>query len=88
MSQIFIGGLSDEIRKSDLERKFKNCGRMKDVWIVRDFGFIQFEDPRDADDAIRDMDGEKICGRKIRVERSRGGMKGGGGGGGFGGGKY
>ena len=70
MSQIFIGGLSDEVRTSDLERKFKHCGRMKDVWIVRDFAFIQFEDPRDAQEAIEDMNGERICGRKIRVEMS------------------
>ena len=36
------------------------------------FAFIEFEDPRDADDAVRAMDGTTICGVRARVEHSSG----------------
>ncbi len=35
------------------------------------FAFIEFEDPRDADDAVRDMDGRTVCGVRIRVEMAK-----------------
>jgi len=62
----------------------------------RGFGFVTFEDDRDAKEAVRDMDGRKLDGRELRVEvarakpqqntYSRGSYRGGGGGGGGGGG--
>lgn len=56
--------------------------------------FVEFESPRDAEDAVRGLDGRTICGRRARVEVSSGksgrGFRGGpsrsGGGGGAGGG--
>ena len=35
------------------------------------FAFIEFEDPRDADDAVRDMDGRRVCGVRIRVQHAK-----------------
>ena len=35
------------------------------------FAFIEFEDPRDAEDAVRDMDGRYVCGVRIRVELAK-----------------
>ena len=35
------------------------------------FAFIEFEDPRDAEDAVRDMDGRYICGVRIRCELAK-----------------
>ena len=32
------------------------------------FAFVEFEDARDAEDAVRDLDGRMVCGVKIRVE--------------------
>ena len=36
------------------------------------FAFIEFEDPRDAEDAVKDMDGRSVCGVNIRVEMAKG----------------
>lgn len=36
------------------------------------FAFVEFEDSRDAEDAVRALDGTKISGSKIRVEMSSG----------------
>jgi arginine/serine-rich splicing factor 1/9 len=36
------------------------------------FAFVEFEDDRDAEDAVRDRDGYKFGGARLRVEMSRG----------------
>ncbi len=36
------------------------------------FAFIEFEDPRDAEDAVKDMDGRRVCGVTIKCELAKG----------------
>ena len=31
------------------------------------FAFVLMEDPRDAEDAARGLDGSRICGRRVKV---------------------
>jgi RNA recognition motif-containing protein len=53
----------------------------------RGFGFVSYEDPRDADDALVGMHGYSLQGREIRVDKTEARSsraRGGGGGGGFG----
>lgn len=35
------------------------------------FAFIEFEEPRDAEDAVRDMDGRRVCGVTIKCEMAK-----------------
>ena len=40
---------------------------LEKVWVARNppgFAFVEFKDPRDADDAIRDLDGKYVVGTK------------------------
>ena len=32
------------------------------------FAFVLMEDPRDAEDAARGLDGSRICGRRVKVQ--------------------
>ena len=46
--------------KGELEDAFSYYGRLRSVWVARNppgFAFIEFEDPRDAEDAVRGLDG-------------------------------
>ena len=35
------------------------------------YGFVEFEDRRDAQDAVKDLDGKDMNGGRIRVEHAR-----------------
>ena len=90
--RVYIGDLGTSGSKTELEREFERYGPLKSVWVARNppgFAFIEFEDIRDAEDAVRDMDGRNVCGVRIRVEfaknTSQPGFRRGGGGGGGGG---
>jgi hypothetical protein len=80
--------------QEDIEAAFGKFGSINSIWIARKppgFGFIEFADARDAEDACKDMDGQELdkervtnAGTKIKVQISNGGGRGGGGGGGGG----
>jgi len=94
--KVYVGELGNNGTRHELEEAFGYYGPLKNVWVARNppgFAFVMFEDPRDARDAVRALDGKIICGRRVRVElstgksRREGGPGGGGGYGGRGGGR-
>jgi arginine/serine-rich splicing factor 4/5/6 len=89
-AKVYLGNLSYDIRERDLEKFLKGYGRIRNISVKEGYGFAEFEDRRDAEDAVKDLDGKTIDGRRVRVEHTRdsrfdGGRSGGGGGGGGGG---
>lgn len=81
MSRVYVGNLSDGASKREIEREFESFGPLRDVWVARNppgFAFVVFEDKRDAEDAIKDLDGRTLGGSsRIRVEMARGPTRGG-----------
>ena len=83
--KVYVGDLGDSASKRDLEEAFGYYGPLTSVWIARNppgFAFVEFEDDRDAEDAVKGLDGRTVCGRRVRVELSTGRSRGGRGGGG------
>ncbi|XP_067937707.1 serine/arginine-rich splicing factor 7-like [Watersipora subatra] len=73
--KVYVGDLPRDASEKELEKEFGYYGRLRKVWVARNppgFAFVEFEDPRDADDAIRALDGQTLCGERIRVEPSSG----------------
>eukprot|EP00613_Pedinella_sp_CCMP2098_P043656 CAMPEP_0171788590 /NCGR_PEP_ID=MMETSP0991-20121206/64582_1 /TAXON_ID=483369 /ORGANISM="non described non described, Strain CCMP2098" /LENGTH=241 /DNA_ID=CAMNT_0012397753 /DNA_START=17 /DNA_END=742 /DNA_ORIENTATION=+ len=63
------------IDKEDLQDAFSRFGTVTDVWVARQppgFAFVTFEDSRDGEDAIKDMQNKEILGCPVRIEESRG----------------
>lgn len=74
-TKVYVGDLGNHARKNELEDSFGYYGPLRSVWIARNppgFAFVEFESARDAEDAVRGLDGRTICGRKARVEVSSG----------------
>ncbi|EJD73832.1 hypothetical protein LOAG_18772 [Loa loa] len=91
--KVYVGGLPQDATSQELEDAFNRFGRIRKVWVARrppGFAFVEFEDARDAEDAVKALDGTRICGVRARVEISHGRRRNGGygGGGGGGGGGY
>ncbi|CAG0912480.1 unnamed protein product [Notodromas monacha] len=84
-TKVYVGDLSPSTSKDEIESAFGYYGNLRNVWVARNppgFAFIEFDDLRDAEDAVRNLDGKRIGGRRVRVEistgkapRSRGGSR-------------
>ncbi|KAG1672875.1 RNA-binding protein 1 [Nymphon striatum] len=73
--KVYVGNLGNNAVKHEIEAAFSKYGPMKNVWVARNptgFAFVEFEDPRDAEDAVRAMDGTRVCGSRVRCEMSHG----------------
>ncbi|XP_019725213.1 serine/arginine-rich-splicing factor SR34-like isoform X1 [Hippocampus comes] len=79
--RIYVGNLPPDIRSKDVEDLFYKYGSIRDIDLKNrrggpPFAFVQFEDPRDADDAVYGRDGYDYDGYRLRVEFPRSGRGG------------
>ncbi|KFM74863.1 Serine/arginine-rich splicing factor 7, partial [Stegodyphus mimosarum] len=73
--KVYVGDLGNSGTKHEIEDVFSYYGPLRNVWVARNppgFAFVEFEDSRDARDAVRALDGKLLCGRRVRVELSTG----------------
>ncbi|CAH4035119.1 RNA-binding protein 1 isoform X3 [Pieris rapae] len=73
--KVYVGNLGTNASKYEIEKIFSKYGSIRNVWVARNppgFAFVEFEDPRDAEDSVRGLDGTRCCGTRIRVEMSNG----------------
>eukprot|EP00514_Thraustochytrium_sp_LLF1b_P013359 CAMPEP_0184543410 /NCGR_PEP_ID=MMETSP0199_2-20130426/2916_1 /TAXON_ID=1112570 /ORGANISM="Thraustochytrium sp., Strain LLF1b" /LENGTH=274 /DNA_ID=CAMNT_0026937443 /DNA_START=92 /DNA_END=916 /DNA_ORIENTATION=- len=79
--KIYVGNLPYDTNERDLDDAFYRYGKIMSVWVARSppgYGFVEFDHPLDAEDAVRDMDQRNFRGRRICVEiAKRGGRDGG-----------
>jgi len=73
---LFVGHLSRETTNRDLEQKFKEYGAITRCDLKQGYGFIEYQDSRDAEDAIKGAHNASFLGNKIVVEWAKGGSKG------------
>ncbi|KAK8457960.1 hypothetical protein SEVIR_3G277600v4 [Setaria viridis] len=75
---IYVGNLPGDIREREVEDLFYKYGRIVEIDLKipprpPGFAFVEFEDPRDAEDAIYGRDGYNFDGHRLRVELAHGG---------------
>jgi len=73
--KVYVGNLGSNAARGEIEEAFSKYGTLRNVWVARNppgFAFVEFEDPRDAEDAVRALDGVRLCGARVKVEMSTG----------------
>ncbi|KAL9246476.1 hypothetical protein vseg_020006 [Gypsophila vaccaria] len=61
MARVYVGNLDPRVSERELEDEFRLFGVLRSVWVARrppGYAFIEFDDKRDAMDAIRALDGK------------------------------
>jgi RNA recognition motif-containing protein len=78
--KIYVGNLPFSSTEADLKNVFGRHGAVASVNIIMDretgrprgFAFVEMEEARAADDAIRALDGSDLGGRSIKVNEAQG----------------
>ncbi|XP_060937019.1 serine/arginine-rich splicing factor 10 [Limanda limanda] len=82
-TSLFVRNIADESRPEDIRREFGRYGPIVDVYLPLDFytrrprgfAYIQFEDVRDAEDALHNLDRKWVSGRQIEIQFAQGDRK-------------
>ncbi|MEQ2161509.1 hypothetical protein GOODEAATRI_010297 [Goodea atripinnis] len=72
MVKIFIGNLSPETAREDIEALFLKYGTVTECAKYKNYAFVHMDDRKSATKAIRELHLHKLDGRPINVEPSRG----------------
>ncbi|KAF9380497.1 hypothetical protein CPB97_008296 [Podila verticillata] len=65
---LFLGRLAPDTRPRDLEDLFAKYGKVIRLDIKRGFGFVEYEDPRDGEEAVSKLNGHLVNGGPMVVE--------------------
>ncbi|KPA10011.1 RNA-binding protein [Candidatus Magnetomorum sp. HK-1] len=76
---IYVGNLSYDITQDELQQLFAEHGSVVNVNIIKDrdtgnskgFGFVEMENQSDGENAIKELDGQSVKGRNIKVNQAR-----------------
>lgn len=63
-TRVYVGRVPNDAREKDLERFFKGYGRLTEVLMKNGYSFVEFDDPRDADDAVYELNGKDLLGER------------------------
>ncbi|KAJ3008475.1 UNVERIFIED_CONTAM: hypothetical protein HDU68_003099 [Siphonaria sp. JEL0065] len=74
---LFLGRLGTRVETAELEDIFNKFGKVSRLDIKRgqqyNFGFVEYEEKRDAEDAQKDVDGKELSdGSRVVVEFAKG----------------
>merc|ERR1712131_27642 len=69
---IWMGDLPPDCRREHVIKFFEGYGTLGGIRLMNNFGFVDFKHKRDAKDAVKDLNGEKLRGARIRLEMSDG----------------
>ena len=81
MAKLFVNGVNAECPREAVVAVFSLCGEVTDVYIhpSRGFAFVTMADAEGASQAIKELNGQKISYKTLRVQKDQngGGSRGG-----------
>ena len=68
LARLFVSNVSSKANLSELERLFAEYGRVSSFDITSTSGYVEYDNQKDANEAIKDLDGYKFTGKRLEVE--------------------
>ncbi len=77
--KLYVGGLAYSVSDKELEELFATQGKVVSAVVIKDrdsgqskgFGFVEMEDVKDGQNAIKELNGKDLSGRSIMVNQAR-----------------
>ncbi len=77
--KLYVGGLAYSVTDKELEELFSKHGGVASAVVIKDrdsgqskgFGFVEMNDIKEGQNAIKEMNGQEVGGRTIVVNQAR-----------------
>ena len=77
--KLYVGGLAYSVTDAELEALFAEKGKVVSAVVIKDrdsgqskgFGFVEMDDVKAGQEAIKDLNGKELSGRAIMVNQAR-----------------
>jgi RNA-binding protein 4 len=69
--KLFIGNLDEQTKANDIRPLFEKYGKVLECDVVKNYGFIHFQNENDSKEAIANLNGYVINGNAIKVETAK-----------------
>ncbi|CAE6450299.1 unnamed protein product [Rhizoctonia solani] len=66
--RLYLGRLPSDTRPEDVQKFFDGYGKIVDCRVMSGFGFVEFENSRDAEEIVTNFNGKAFLGQNIIVE--------------------
>ena len=72
-SKLYVGNLSYDVTKSELEQLFASYGTVKEITVIegKGFGFVEMGSSAEAEKAKEGLDSNDFKGRSLKVDEAR-----------------
>jgi len=72
-TRLFVSGVAPDVKKTDLQQEFGEFGHVVDIEMpltARGVAFVQFDNPRDAREAMEEVTGRRLKGMVLKVKHA------------------
>lgn len=77
--KLYVGGLAYSVTDQELNDLFATAGKVVSAIVIKDkfngqskgFGFVEMEELKDGQNAIKNLNGKELNGRAIMVNQAR-----------------
>jgi hypothetical protein len=69
--RLHLANLSSEAKYDDVQRYFEKYGRVLNVDVKEGYGFVEFDSPKSARDALEGLDKTDFMGRELKVSYAK-----------------
>ena len=67
---VYVGNIANDASVADLRAVFGRVGNVLEVTVIAEHGFVTFDSVDEASEAVRFLNGFRVCGKALEVDYS------------------